>query len=228
MSDGIIIFQAKGIEMKRVLMQKRIVFMILFMVGFIASATAANCSEKNESGLVTSTCIIFITRGAYHGDFNWNSQINDQNICNGEASNYYPDYVKQGIKFKALLGWNNATTVGVNYYRPYNPHDPKQVFLATASGPNLARNLANSISDDLSPERNYTVWTGFNSYETPAKDDSLKNCRTWTSKDDNDNSHHHDHLAMCGSASGSRAGWDWENIQSCHCKDTHYLICVAQ
>jgi hypothetical protein len=104
--------------------------------------------------------IIYVTTTQHHGNFG--GFAGGDAICNSDPGKPSTGFAA-GYAYKALLNGNNATTTGINYYKPDGT-----TLLATATGGNLVGNspLVNTFNSSIT-----YVWTGGN----------VTSCSTWTS-----------------------------------------------
>ena len=141
----------------------------------------------------TGKCI-FVTAATYSGNLGGYTGADAK--CNADASK--PD----SGTYKALLYTNNATTSGIEYYRPDNVTK-----IATATGGDLVD--LNSLDNPINTA-NDTVWTGYGGMYT---------CGGWTK----------DSSSWFGNRGQANASSDaYLNISSNTCDSSYHLYCVKQ
>ncbi|MDQ5920740.1 MAG: hypothetical protein QG673_796 [Pseudomonadota bacterium] len=198
----------------------------------INSVTTTPCGQLADG---TNSCIIFITDKTYKGNLDGYSGAD--NTCNSRAAIQYPNLVNSGIKFKALLGFNNATKAGTKYYQAADG----VTLIATATGGNLTEVLVNPITPWYVSSS--TFWLGMKAGITT--DGKYYNCEYFTKQDhqrSKNQLHHpnHGHIGISGECYGSKCsqtgfdsngmGWDIDdnNDGGDSCEHSHHLACVAQ
>lgn len=187
----------------------------------INSVTTTPCGQLADG---TNSCIIFITRDNYHGGVGGYSGADDK--CNSQAATYYSNLTNSGIKFKALLGFNNATKAGTKYYR-----DDRVTLIATATGGNLTETLINPITPADSEPLEF--WLGIRNGMTTY--DDYYNCQNFTHQDhqrSKNQLHHpnHAHIGISNAFDVVGMGWDDDKRTDggTSCENKKYLACVAQ
>lgn len=133
-------------------------------IGYLLNASAAGgvSATPRSFNVVLSNNIIFVTSGSWNGNLGGYSGADAK--CNADVNKPSGGAAGAGKTYKALLNGNNATTIGVTYYKTGGI-----TLIAEATGGNLvgAASLDNAIGSGQ-------VWTG-----------ATVNCNNWIANDVN-------------------------------------------